>query len=107
MSQKANKLTEILKQSFYVVGIITFIIFLNTNLRPENTGLHQAIQSTQAVQPEVIEKTIIINKYIDINTLGLIFLGLFTIVVVIGVLYSFNTGIKTYAKNKEEQTKKS
>lgn len=78
-------LTNILRNTFYSVGILTCIIILNFS------SYSKPITQSSVTQTQVVTKVQEIIKYkVDPNLIGLTVILFITLVVIIGIIYALN-----------------
>lgn len=92
-----DKLLKVMKIVFYVVGIITFLAFLNfkggeKNIKPNTTP------TTITKEVTNVNKTVVEHNYITPNTIGFIIIVLFSIFVLSGVIYAIISAKKQKTK---------
>lgn len=87
-----DKLLKVFKTLFYVVGIITFLVILNKPNPSKTTSTH--IEQPKKTET-VVNKTVIEHNYITPNTIGLLLVGAFTLMIVTGIGYAFTSRPKS------------
>lgn len=89
-NSKTSKVTEFLKQAFYTVSILSIVIMLNFNFRPQNTLNNPSIRAA------VDKTTTVVYQYGTdyYNSIGLIILCITFLMIFIGALFAFSVAIK-------------
>ena len=98
-----NRITEFLKQSFYIVGIISFIIILNVNFRPDGIVMPSLVNESSTT--EIITTEVIKHEYVTPNMIGFIAVMLLTVCVVAGVLFGLTSLRETHRENRKLEKK--
>lgn len=89
MSEESTRqFTEILKQVFFGLGIITCIIVINATLNPKD--LQQIKQNEPIVETHIVEKEVVEKKVISFDILinGINFNGLVWLIIPFGLVFA-------------------
>lgn len=93
---RMDDILKVFKMTFYTVGIITCIIFLNFKF--DNNRSYKQPAQTKEVQVVEVKNTIQHN-YITPNTIGALFLFLFSVFILTGFVYFLSSTKKQKTNN--------
>lgn len=86
-----QKVVDVFKIMFYVIGIITFLVVINTNSKYSYKKPDIIVKEKTIVKEVPVNNTII---DLPINTIGILFVIGFSVFVLIGFLYTISTNKK-------------
>lgn len=87
-----SRLLDVLRMTFYVVGIISFLVFINSKPLSSNIKQPQIIKELTTVIQEVPVNKSVID--ISPNTVGSIIIIVLSLLIIFGFIYAFTTQVK-------------